>query len=82
MREQSDAPEARAYALHWGTERAGCAARRDLSKHEEEGEGERKRGGVGDREGRRKGEWEGRKEGREEARRKRHTRALQTCTPT
>lgn len=44
---------------------AGCATRRDLSKHEEEGEGERKRGGVGDREGRRKGEWGGRKEGRE-----------------
>ncbi len=44
---------------------AGCATRRDLSKHEEEGEGERKRGGVGDREGRGKGEWGGRKEGRE-----------------
>ena len=44
---------------------AGCAARRDLSKHEEEGEGERKRGGVGGREGRSRVKWGGRKEGRE-----------------
>ena len=44
---------------------AGCATRRDLSKHEEEGEGERKRGGVGWREGRSRGKWGGRKEGRE-----------------
>ena len=52
-----------------GIERAGCAARRDLSKHEEEGEGERKRGGVGWREGRSRGKWEGeRREGKERER--------------
>jgi hypothetical protein len=64
---------------------AGCAARRDLSKHEEEGEGERKRGGVGWREGRSRGKWGGRKEGREGEREgggRRHKRALQACTLT
>jgi DeoR/GlpR family transcriptional regulator of sugar metabolism len=55
---------------------AGCAARRDLSKHEEEGEGERKRGGVGGKMGREKG-GKGRRE-----RGRRHKRALQACTLT
>jgi hypothetical protein len=61
---------------------AGCAARRDLSKHEEEGEGERKRGGVGGREGRSRVKWGGRKEGRGGERGRRHKRALQACTLT